>query len=379
MVDVGGFGRFVDFVNLFFGHFDEFFVNVHGHFFFFEKVDANLLGQVPVFVQIQKRVDAELQDVVVDVRVLACLVVHKAHASIDVFDGIDVATCRVIFGDKEQFSLGGEFGKPLGKRAFLFFDLLEEDFEPFEEHHEALFEVVDFFVLGKFKFVEFFFVILPFFEQEFLHDDFQVRLVVVHADNRCVDVEEVLQSTVDGVSSDGVNVSRSRQFENVLVVVFSRALLVRFDTARTLQPLFNGTFHVKNTAVAAPIYAFSCWAGRVSGFWAMGSLREDWKRDPSERNLMKRNYLIAISFALSIAGIVGLLFVRPDVSPQYLQMSGTIKEVRETGKVTFITFVPDDFLVVSFEDHELTRGEYTLTGRLQQYEGRVEFVVESYD
>ena len=92
--------------------------------------------------------------------------------------------------------------------------------------------------------------------------------------------------------------------------------------------------------------------------------------------LMKRITLISISLAISSLGIVALFFLEPDVSPQHLRINGTITNVNVKDKVTFITFAPDDFLVVSFEDLNVSKGKYQLVGRLQQYRGRAEFVVE---
>ena len=94
---------------------------------------------------------------------------------------------------------------------------------------------------------------------------------------------------------------------------------------------------------------------------------------------MHRTTLIIISLCLTIIGIIALFFLRPDISPQYLQLSGEIISINAKEKVTFITFVPDDFLVVSFEKVNLEPGKHKLTGRLQQYKGRVEFIVEDYD
>ncbi|MBW2969522.1 hypothetical protein KY309_02080 [Candidatus Woesearchaeota archaeon] len=94
---------------------------------------------------------------------------------------------------------------------------------------------------------------------------------------------------------------------------------------------------------------------------------------------MKRKILLVISLVVSIIGICSLFFVKPEVSPQSLQLSGFVKSVNQKEKVAFISFVPDDFLVVSFEKIDLKPGNHTLTGRLQHYKGRVEFVVESYD
>jgi len=94
---------------------------------------------------------------------------------------------------------------------------------------------------------------------------------------------------------------------------------------------------------------------------------------------MKKNSIIVLSLIISILGIIALFFLKPEVSPQYLQINGTVKNVYTKGKVTFISFIPDDFLVVSFDKVDLTVGNHTLVGRLQQYKGRVEFIVEDYD
>jgi len=88
---------------------------------------------------------------------------------------------------------------------------------------------------------------------------------------------------------------------------------------------------------------------------------------------------LLISLGLSLVGIVAIFFLKPDVSPQYLQLNGTVKYVNQKEKVAYIHFVPDDLLVVSFEQVDMEPGEHTLNGRLQHYKGRVEFVVDSYD
>lgn len=89
---------------------------------------------------------------------------------------------------------------------------------------------------------------------------------------------------------------------------------------------------------------------------------------------MRREILLAICICLTVAGIVILWFIKPDVSPQYLSISGKITNIDERQNVAFVTFVPDDFLVVSFDKIPQT-GKATLIGRLQNYNGKVEFVV----
>lgn len=91
---------------------------------------------------------------------------------------------------------------------------------------------------------------------------------------------------------------------------------------------------------------------------------------------MKRKTLLAISLAISIIGLIALLFLKPDISPQSLQLSGTVKHVFQKEKVAFISFVPDNMTVVSFDDSKIEPGKQILIGRLQQYKGRVEFVVD---
>jgi len=91
---------------------------------------------------------------------------------------------------------------------------------------------------------------------------------------------------------------------------------------------------------------------------------------------MKRKTLLVVSLCLSIIGITAIFFLKPEVSPQSLQLSGTVKYVNQKENVAFISFVPDNLTVVSFDKVNLEPGQHTLTGRLQQYKGRVEFIVE---
>ena len=94
---------------------------------------------------------------------------------------------------------------------------------------------------------------------------------------------------------------------------------------------------------------------------------------------MRERTLLILSLVISIIGIIALLFLKPNVSPQYIQITGHVSSVNAKEKITFINFVPDELLVVSFDEVDLEPGKHTLTGRLQQYKGRVEFIVESYD
>ncbi len=94
---------------------------------------------------------------------------------------------------------------------------------------------------------------------------------------------------------------------------------------------------------------------------------------------MKRKTLLTISLTLSLLGLIALFFLKPDVSPQSLQLSGTVKYVNQKEKVAFISFIPENFTVVSFDKLNLEPGHHILTGRLQQYKGRIEFIVGAAD
>lgn len=78
-----------------------------------------------------------------------------------------------------------------------------------------------------------------------------------------------------------------------------------------------------------------------------------------------------------MTGLSILLFTRPQVSPSELVITGEVISVVQKDNVAFVTFLPKDFLVVSFEKVP-SEGNISLVGRLQEYKGRVEFVVSDY-
>jgi hypothetical protein len=92
---------------------------------------------------------------------------------------------------------------------------------------------------------------------------------------------------------------------------------------------------------------------------------------------MKDWFIYLLCGAVFIAGVSILLFTRPQVSPSELVISGEVVSVNQKENVAFITFVPNDFLVVSFEKVP-PEGDVSLVGRLQEYKGKVEFVVSDY-
>lgn len=92
---------------------------------------------------------------------------------------------------------------------------------------------------------------------------------------------------------------------------------------------------------------------------------------------MKNKSLFIVAGIASIVGLVVLALIRPDISPQLVQLEGVVERVDVRGSVSFIRFSPKNFTVVSFEKGEFAEGEQVLYGRLQNYKGRVEFIVES--
>ena len=61
----------------------------------------------------------------------------------------------------------------------------------------------------------------------------------------------------------------------------------------------------------------------------------------------------------SIIGLILLFAIKPEVSPQSLVIQGIVTNIDNRGNINFITFIPDDFLVVSFKDLDLEQGEHT--------------------
>ncbi len=92
---------------------------------------------------------------------------------------------------------------------------------------------------------------------------------------------------------------------------------------------------------------------------------------------MKNRSLFIIAGIASLVGLFVLAVIRPDVSPSVVQIEGIVERVDVRGSVSFIRFSPKNFTVVSFETDEFAEGEQVLYGRLQNYKGRVEFIVES--
>jgi len=94
---------------------------------------------------------------------------------------------------------------------------------------------------------------------------------------------------------------------------------------------------------------------------------------------MKQLFLLWIALAVSIVGVLLLFFIKPQVSPAFLSMTGEVTGKRTSNGAMFITMVPENFTVVAFDDLSIEPGNHTLHGRLQEYKGKVEFVVNSYD
>lgn len=92
---------------------------------------------------------------------------------------------------------------------------------------------------------------------------------------------------------------------------------------------------------------------------------------------MKSWLVYALCGFIFTMGVLTLFFTRPDVSPSEIVITGEVISVTQNDNVAFVTFEPSDFLVVSFEKIP-PEGNISLVGRLQEYDGRVEFVVSDY-
>ncbi|RMD57598.1 hypothetical protein D6825_03590 [Candidatus Woesearchaeota archaeon] len=88
-----------------------------------------------------------------------------------------------------------------------------------------------------------------------------------------------------------------------------------------------------------------------------------------------RKAIFIIALVASIFSLALIALVRPQISPRFLELRGVVISERQVDKVTFIEFVPDNLTVVSFNG-KIGKGRKRLYGRLKQYKGKVEFVVE---
>lgn len=91
---------------------------------------------------------------------------------------------------------------------------------------------------------------------------------------------------------------------------------------------------------------------------------------------MEKRALIGVCFALAVLGMVLIFLSKPKISPQSIELTGTIKSVKAKGDVAFISFIPDNLEVVSFSPGNFEEGNATLHGKLKQYKGRLEFVLD---
>jgi len=88
-----------------------------------------------------------------------------------------------------------------------------------------------------------------------------------------------------------------------------------------------------------------------------------------------QTFLLWTALITSIVGLTLLTLMKPDVSPQLLELQGEVIGVEQYEKVAFINFKPEELIVVSFDDIPTT-GQQTLRGRLKQYKGKLEFVLD---
>lgn len=88
-----------------------------------------------------------------------------------------------------------------------------------------------------------------------------------------------------------------------------------------------------------------------------------------------RFWLVWLAVCCSVIGLFTLALVRPNVSPQLIEFPVEVIAVDQHASVAFISVLPKNLTVVSF-DEPPNLGRQVLRGRLKQYKGRVEFVVE---
>jgi len=98
---------------------------------------------------------------------------------------------------------------------------------------------------------------------------------------------------------------------------------------------------------------------------------------------MNRKGLLLLALVSAVLGLGGLFLasIWLDGHPEetaLLTLTGEVKGINSKGKTTFIKIIPSsELLVVSFKNLDVQKGEIvTLAGRLQEYQGRVEFVAE---
>jgi hypothetical protein len=91
---------------------------------------------------------------------------------------------------------------------------------------------------------------------------------------------------------------------------------------------------------------------------------------------MHQKTLLKTALIVAFSGLIILFFLTPDISPQSIVIEGEIIEIQNEEKITFITFLPYDFTVISFQPVENITGRATLIGKLASYDGKVEFITE---
>lgn len=91
---------------------------------------------------------------------------------------------------------------------------------------------------------------------------------------------------------------------------------------------------------------------------------------------MHQKTLLKIALIVAFAGLLVIFFITPDISPQSIVIDGEIVKVQSAEEISFITFIPYDFTVVSFSELNNITGRAKLIGKLSSFEGKVEFVVE---
>jgi len=92
---------------------------------------------------------------------------------------------------------------------------------------------------------------------------------------------------------------------------------------------------------------------------------------------MNERTLLIIAVIVIIIGL-GLLFFasKTDLKETKASVEGTVKKVVQKKELT-IAYITTDVPVVYFEEKSIKKGDHLLAqGRLQEYKGKLEFIVD---
>ena len=119
----------------------------------------------------------------------------------------------------------------------MFDDLLRYFIHPIGEHHGGLIKVIHEFFGGEFEVFDLFVCAAPVMHKQAFSVLVEEILEIDFAHTVKGKVKEVFKHAMDDVSAYSVDAAGCRQFQDVLVEVFSRALLEGVNRTGALAPL----------------------------------------------------------------------------------------------------------------------------------------------